>query len=247
MGSTNRYYSARRDREGIQRKLPHQTWRSLSGSPQYDGCTGSWKKVFCSATAISETRVLTSRHCFFHRSSGAERSREYRGLLRGDIAYHPNDGSSSRTVLSGTVNTLRNIPYKPADDIVELDLSGDVPSFAPIARNGLQASPSGPTSAWLVGNHPTVPKLNSSFLGRVRGSVPIACSILEISDENCLYHVCQSSKSTSGGGLLVQTANGLQIVGVHRGTMAAAAGCEADPDELRDLKQYQINIAAYLR
>lgn len=182
---------------------------------------------FCSASITGPRQLTTAKHCFFDADSG-EPTPLWEELLNGAVGFHPAvphsglDAFSVRAVDEG----IDQIAYPPYEDRMHLRvLEGPFERYAaiePVEPSTL------PLPVWVVGSNGLlgdVARLRHP-MEYVRASGPEACAILHTTRKQCLYHSCQTGPSTSGAGLLIDSASGPKLVGVHKGPLARAQGCE---------------------
>ena len=186
---------------------------------------------FCSGTIVSPSFILTSKHCFVNPDTGTKKP-SYSALINHNITFMPlTRHSGYRTFSMRPVEDPELEPFPPPDDMIVIEAFDG--RFEHHARmSPLAETARCPIPVWVVGANSLVSDIGISrpALGFVRASAPEACSVLEISSSGCLYHSCQTAPMTSGAGLLTMSrGSGVSIVGVHKGPIGRAEGCESEP------------------
>ncbi len=193
---------------------------------------------FCSATIVGERRLLTARHCFFDPASGAP-LQSWTGLNGSLVTFY------SVTTHAGT-RSFSAKPldpdeaaheFAPFDDHLQLGvIEGPFEHVAEVGTESLTDLHI-PLPAWVVGSNALLGDVTRapSALTYVRGSGPQSCAVVGVTAAGCLYHSCQTGKTTSGGGILVQKPGGYGLVGVHKGAISDASPCEANAPSSLDL------------
>ena len=179
--------------------------------------------------------MLTSRHCFVDPATG--NGLKYLDHWKdGNVSFVPAVAQNSREsfkLQEPSATDLAKIVRKfapPLDYwVVETTRAME---FSAVYERAPTDTNQYPITTWLVGSNINLDDIGQprTPLEFVRGAAPTACAVLEKSAAGCLYHTCQSSPSTSGAGILVTDASGaVKLIGVHKGTIAEAVGCEATP------------------
>ena len=201
------------------------------GAPSVDG----GNEVFCSATIIEKDRIVTARHCFFD-DHGNERGGT--GLGEGATTFFTLAKNGRRSTFTvdalsdASVNFSTAGPIRTYDDTLVLAIRPPAVSWARAAMSPLGM----PTGAWLVGGNALVGDVSvaANPMGSVRASGPErGCAVLEETKLGCIYHSCQSARSSSGAGLLeYSVSDGVALVGVHAGVVDRTSNeCEAPPSQ----------------
>jgi len=203
---------------------------------------------FCTGTIVGDYKILTSKHCFVNQDGS--KARAFSAYFTNQINFETlvtHNGLNTFRVRPPKVDEARAMlsPYETGNDTLELSTAEKFTKKA----NVLPFMPdnfSFPIGAYLIGSNINLDDLAELKLARdyVRGVSPEkSCAILESTENGCLYQSCQSSKSTSGAGLLIKNSvtGDVQLIGVHRGPMDVALGCEATPPTTAKL-----NVAVFL-
>ncbi|MEX0299526.1 MAG: serine protease [Kordiimonas sp.] len=200
---------------------------------------------FCSGTVISANEIMTARHCFFNESTG--KKEDIFNWLEGGLLSFRTFGTNGvrnlfSLVLPETADTQEN-QFSARDDFIVLEIGESFAVHADIVPAQV-GQLSMPQKAWLVGNNALLGDVLTPDhdLDFVRGVGPSACSVLKVTAQGCVYHSCQSGKTTSGGGVLLHdpASGSVTILGVHRGPAVISNACEASPP-LNEI----INVAAF--
>ncbi len=200
---------------------------------------------FCSGTVISAHEIMTARHCFFNESTGKKED-IFNWLEGGLLSFRTFGNNGVRNlfslVLPETADTQEN-QFFAKDDFIVLEAGEQFAVHADIVPAQV-GHLSMPQKAWLVGNNALLGDVLTPDhdLDFVRGVGPSACSVLKVTAQGCVYHSCQSGKTTSGGGVLLHdpASGSVALLGVHRGPAVISNACEASPP-LNEI----INVAAF--
>ena len=198
----------------------------------------------CSATAIGERSVITARHCFFSADTGRA-LRHFARLQDGLVSivfFADNGGFRTFSVRLTDSATASQVPFFAFEDVLALGVVEKLDNWAS-SRSRTLTRDSIPYPTWIVGRNEVVADATRlhGLLDLVRGSGPNSCAVIDVTERGCLYHTCQTGKTTSGAGVLVLNSSGsVEILGVHKGAISRGAGCELDVPSAR------INLAAPL-
>lgn len=200
---------------------------------------------FCSATIVGRRTIVTSKHCFIDADDGRllESASALFARQVSFVPLVPHGGRTSFTVAE-PATSLPSVAFAPGADYLTLEVKyWDLEHAATLGAEALDNSKL-PLAAWIVGSNATLSDVIAAKepLALTRGSGPQACSVLQVTANHCIYHSCQTGPKTSGAGVLVLDAtNSVRLVGVHKGPMSRARGCEDQPP-----LEHRLNFAAAL-
>lgn len=194
-------------------------------------------RPFCSATIIGDKDLLTSRHCFVDSDSG-DSLITLDHWRDGNVSFVPATMQNSRSAFSvappnsAELQAIQNKFDAPAD-YLRLSTMRSM-QYAAVYKPAPAPKIEYPVTAWLVGSNIHLDDIGQAGapLDFVRGAAPNACALLEKTPAGCVYHTCQTSPSTSGAGMLIaNTAGKVELLAIHKGTIAEAMTCETSPPQ----------------
>jgi hypothetical protein len=185
--------------------------------------------IYCTATRVTSTLILTARHCLFDRS--------WTALKLEDLRFYAAAAPSSAVPIEGIIHpravrdARSEISYTPNEDIHDYVLlkTPIQSNFAAIKLSpprefdmllmfGYQSNAARLIQLRALLNRP-VPPTEGNGPGRWRASLRFdnsaTCSIARIKDGVCLLHACQTEGSTSGAPLFRVDGSNLELVGIH--------------------------------
>ncbi len=192
---------------------------------------------YCSGTIVDQNTIITAKHCFYDSVTG-NGSDMNAAWGAGNLTFHTpvKHGRQNLFTVKKPSSIIQRVnPFGATDDQMAVQIYKNFSYVASISATPIDSS-FYPITGWIVGSNVNLSDFSQprSITDYIRGSKPAACALLERTDSGCLYHTCQTSKSTSGAGFFMKTANGYQLIATHKGTSAGAVGCEQSPPS--DLK-----------
>ena len=184
---------------------------------------------FCSATAVGENLIVTAKHCFLQLDGTDYHPLSTKKLLKEGLVYFtPLSEEYNKTYIPvNSSDELKNEAFKANEDIIRLETSKPIKDFiSPVKLEpGLYSK-----ELYIVGNTDLISNLDpQDIYGRVRASIPSSCALVEVTQQGCVYHTCQTGKSTSGAGLIaIDEENRVSLLGVHNGPIGSSQSCETE-------------------
>ena len=184
---------------------------------------------FCSATAVEKDKIATARHCFMQLDGTEYQPYSMRKMLEDGLVYFSplsKDQEGSYIKLKPT-DKLDNKAFKANEDIIYLETDRDLTNFT----NSRKLEPGRYSEAiYIVGNTDLIAEFEPQNIhDRVRASIPDTCALLEVTEQGCIYHTCQTGRSTSGAGLIaIDENNKVSLLGIHNGPIGASQSCETE-------------------
>ena len=189
---------------------------------------------FCGATIVGTQHIVTASHCFWSETGGELHSID---VLEGNKLYfiplveRPLDGRIVRSVKVDETSLHGVTPYNGDTnrDFVVLELSQDIGSpFAEIV-----SPQQSPFPTYMLGPYPTTQIMmgNRRFkaIEYLQANAPDLCVAVYHDTQGCWYHSCQTVKTTSGSGLLVETGEGgAGLLAIHSGPSDGHSPCDGD-------------------